>query len=325
MRLSLKNIITPSIPLAILSIMACFSLWAINYLKSAFGGHPVVQLPQTTYQLEFLNNTGISNLISIAFTLTNAFLLTQLNNKFTIIRTRTFLPILIFVLLQCTWSSSHLADVSDITATLFIFSLFYFLEMYRNPMAVEQAYMGCLLIGIGSIFINNLVLIVPIIWIGFGMFQSLSLRTFLASIFGIITPWIFFVSGTYFFQPDIDFVQLFNFSYLMQFDFTHYMLRNLIYIGLMAIVFLICFVGLYSNSRADATHTRVKLNFLLLLFIGITAMGALFFQQHVGFLPLIALLYSVIVSHPFTLKHNDFYSIVFIVFCVINIAFAVSK
>ncbi len=325
MRLSLKNIITPSIPLAILSIISCFSLWVFTYIKSAFSGHPTVFLEQGNYQWGFLNNVGISNLISIAFTLANAFLLTQLNNKFTIIRTRTFLPILIFVLLQCTWSNTHLADVSDITVTLFLLSLFYFLDMYRNPMGVELAYMGCLLIGIGCILINNLIMVVPIIWIGFGMFQSLSLRTFLASVFGILTPMIFYVVGAYYFLPDITFDQLFNFSYNIDFDLNHYTLRSLTYIGLMTLTFLICIVGLYSNSRADATHTRVKLNFLLLLFISVSSFALFFVHTHVGFLPIIALLYAIIVSHPFTLKQNDFYSIVFIVFTLTNIVFALSK
>lgn len=325
MRLSLKNIITPSIPLAIFSILACFSLWLFAYAQTALNGNAVQHFTAITYQWDFLNNIFISNLISIVFTLTNAFLITQLNNKFTIIRSRTFLPILIFVLLMCTWSDTHLANESDITVTLFLFSLFYLLDMYRNPVSVEQAFMGCVLIGISSIIINFMIVLLPIIWIGFAMFQSLSLRTFLASIFGILTPWIFYVSGAYFFNPELNFVNLFNFSYTTEFDLNLVSLRNLIYIGSLVTVFLICLFGLYSNSRADATHTRVKLNYLLLLIISISILSLVFIHQFVVFLPIIGLLYSMLVSHAFTLKQNDFYSIVFIVFCAINILFVFTK
>jgi len=37
------------------------------------------------------------------------------------------------------------------------------------------------------------------------------------------------------------------------------------------------------------------------------------------------LVYALLISHPLTLKQNNFYSILFIVFCFINIAYAVSK
>jgi hypothetical protein len=273
----------------------------------------------------FSPDSLLSNLICFAITLLNAFLVAQINNRFTIIRTRTFLPILIFLLLICTWNQTHMMIGSYFGLTLFIFSLFYFFTMSRDRKASEQAFMGSFLISVSSILINPLIFIIPVCWIGFMMFQSLSLKTFLASIFGTITPWILYASVMYLIHPDFDFSTLINIYYSINLSLSTFSHAEIIYTVTMGIILIISLIGMYSISNSDAIKTRNKLNFLLFLFVSLIILSFVFRNQIKSFLPIIALVYALLISHPLTLKQNNFYGILFIIFFLINIAFVISK
>jgi NADH:ubiquinone oxidoreductase subunit 6 (subunit J) len=102
-------------------------------------------------------------------------------------------------------------------------------------------------------------------------------------------------------------------------------LPEVIYFGTLLVIFIICTIGMFSLSNNDAIHTRNKLNFMLLLIITLIILASIFQSQHSSFLPLIALTFALLVSHPFTLKQNNFYGIIFLIFCAINIAYIISK
>jgi len=326
MKVSLKNIIVPSIPLAVLSIGFCFALW-----MSTFFGHNNVATPEHSnllvvyLQSLFGVDTLFSYLLSFSFNLLNAYLLAQLNNKFTLIRTRTFLPIFIFLLLMGSWDDTHTINGSHISLTLFIFSLFYFFGMYRNVKASEQAFMGSLLISIASLLIQPFIFLIPVCWIGFIMFQSFSFRTFIASIFGAIAPWLLYFGAIYISQSVIDLKSVFSMNLIVGIDLASFAISQIIYFAILAIILVINIVGLYSNSHSDAMNTRVNLHFLMLLLISLFVTVFVFNQQFASFLPITALVYSILVSHAFTLKQNNFYGYVFITFFAANIIYVISK
>lgn len=326
MRITLKNLIIPSIPLAVFLVGTCFILWISAY----FGARYSTDSTQVTSIVEslqsvFLPNSLLSNLVCMSLTMLNAFLIAQINNRFTIIRTRTFLPIFIFLLLTASWNQTHTLIGSHISLTLFIFALFNFFRMARDRKASEDAFMGSLLISISSLLINPLIFIIPMCWIGFMMFQSFSLRTFLASIFGTLAPWIIFVAGEAMLLGKIDVGNIFILKPVLEFNPATIPLQSAIYFGTLLAIFIICTVGMFSLSNNDAIHTRNKLNFMLLLIISLIMLAVIFRGQFSSFLPMIVMVFSLLVSHPLTLKQNNFYGIIFIIFGVINIAYIISK
>ena len=326
MRVSLKNIIIPSIPFAVFLVGSCFVIWMSAYAGARYAAFSTqnTSIVESLHSI-FLPDSLLSNIVCIAFTLLNAFLIAQINNRFTIIRTRTFLPILIFLLLMASWNQTHVTIDSSLCLTFFIFALFNYFSMSRDRKASEQAFMGSFLISLCSLLINPFIFIVPVCWIGFMMFQSFSLRTFLASIFGVLSPWILYLSYLYVQQPEFDYSQVFNIRSSIDLSLSTFSLSEIIYTGLMGLIMIISVVGLYSISNSDAINTRNKLNFLLFLLILLFVLSFIFRNQFISFLPVIALVYSMLISHPLTLKQNNFYGILFLIFCVINIAFVVSK
>jgi len=326
MRVSLKNLIIPSIPLAVFLVGSCFVIW----MSSFVGERNTTFSTQNTsiaesLQSVFLPNTLLSNIVCFTLTLLNAFLVAQINNRFTIIRTRTFLPILIFLLLLGTWNQTHAMIGSHLVLTLFILALFYFFNMSRDRKASEEAFMGSFLISLSSLLINPMIFIIPLCWIGFVMFQSFSLRTFLASLFGMIAPWIFYLSIVYMLQPDFNIYHLFNLNFNSELSISNFSLPEIIYAISISLIMIISIFEMYSITNSDAINTRNKLDFLLFLLVSLVILSFIFRNQFISFLPIIALVYSLLISHPMTLKQNNFNGILFLIFCVINIAFIISK
>jgi hypothetical protein len=326
MRVQLKNLIIPSIPFAVLLVISCLIVWLTAFVGARYS---TVSTQYTTIseglQLIFSPNSLLINLVCIALTLFNAFLLAQINNRFTIIRSRTFLPILIFLLLLGTWNQTHIMIASHISLALFMLALFYFFSMVRDRKASEEAFMGSFLISLSSLMINPLIFIIPVCWIGFMMFQSFSLRTFLASIFGMLSPWILYLSVAYMLQPDLVFSQVFNLNINSDLSIYSFSKAEIIYTAVVGIIGIMSIFGMYSITIGDAINTRNKLNFLVFLLISTLILAVIFRNQFISFLPLIALIYSMLISHPLTLKQNNYYGILFLIFCLINIAFVISK
>jgi hypothetical protein len=154
---------------------------------------------------------------------------------------------------------------------------------------------------------------------------SFSLRTLFASLFGALTPWIFYLSGVFYFQPDADLLQLFIAKFGLEISLPILSLPNIIYTAALILILLINIVGMYSNFHNETIHTRTKLNFILLLFIAISIITAFHINQFAVFLPIIAFGYSILVSHAFTLKLTNFYGILFYILFLLNVAFVISK
>ena len=326
MKVSLKNIIVPSIPFAIILVAFCFVIWLSTFFGGRFGVLPVQNSDIVNYIQSFIQpNTLLSNLIGITFTLLNAFLVAQINNRFTLIKTRTFLPLLIFLLLMGTWNETHIVNGSHISLTLFILSLFYFLNMYRDKKASEMAFMGSLLIGIASIIINPLIFLIPVFWIGFIIFQSFSLRTFLATLFGILAPWVIYFSGLFFFHQQIEFRQLLDANFNLSLGDLHLSISRIIYFSSTCIILIITLLGMFSITNSDAIRTRNYLNFFIIIMVSMGILSVIFQNQLTSFLPIIAFLYAFLASYAFTLKTNNFYGILFIVFVVLNLLYVISK
>ncbi|MDO9153850.1 MAG: DUF6427 family protein [Paludibacter sp.] len=322
MKISIHKFILPSIPFTALLIGGCFALWALSYITvDLFEIFPQKTPDFSTIDKLIAANLLISDLLSVIITILNAFILIQLSTKFSLIRVRTFLQGLIFILLISVWSTANISVAYHLALTLILISFFRFLSMYRDTQAVEHAFVGSLFIGLSSFLFVPAILLLPAFWIGFVLFQSFSLRTFSASLIGAIVPWIIYFAVRYYFHPDVSWLN----DIFSKFD-TTFMLgkppaHKLIYISLLFIFLLIGFTGFFNNLHSDSIQTRRRLKLFVIVFFASSILAVLFSGFSQAFFPLIALCYAMIISHPLTLQKSNFNSIAFILFCVINISY----
>lgn len=325
MRVTLKKIITPSLSLSTLLIVASIALWLVVFSTTVIDS-PVELGSHLSKAVESILPAGLlTSITSLLLTLLNAFLIAQLNNRFTIIRNRTFIPVFVFLMLMSVAGQTHQLPGAHFALTLLLIALFVFFNMFRDKQASEQAFLGSLLIATGSLFIEPILLFLAVCWMGMIRFGSFSLRTFLASVFGGLVPWIFYFTIRYYFEPDLLWINTLFTGFETGFTLFERPVNELIYLACMTLIIITGLVGLYSNLHGDSIQSRAKLNFLTIILIFSFAFSIVFVNCYAIFIPFTLMAYAVLIAHPLTLKPNGFYAILFIVLVIINLAYLASN
>jgi hypothetical protein len=197
------------------------------------------------------------------------------------------------------------------------------MDMYRDTSAVRKAFTGSMFIGIAGFFAPPLILILPSVWVSLILFQSMSVRIFLASLFGIVAPWIIYVTINMNFHSDLLWAEKLIGNFTPALPQNNFPLHILIFGAITLLVFLIGLTEFFNGLRHDSIQTRQRLKlFIWLFFISVT--GAVFYSDSMPvFLAVSAISFSMILAHPLTLQKSLFNSVLLIILCIANIAFVI--
>lgn len=313
--LSLKTIVQPGLLLSIFLIVAYTGMWVVNYwmLPTYFPlfNDETPPTPEAGWTL-----AGI-----YLITIINLLLINNFNYRFALIRTRTFMPVMIYALLILTWKQTHFSFSPHLSLTIFIVCLMLLLSMYRNKKAVEPAFLGSLLIAAAGIWQPLYILLIPFMWVILLILKAFSLKIFLASVIGTLTPWLLFIFYQYI--ADIEFFNLsvFTIDYQIPILIQKLTLIEQIYLGFNLIIFIISIFSIYSGLLNDAVQTRKNIHIFVILSL-IFLFLIIFYQKEAGsFLPMLAFVFTIIISHPFSLNKSQLFPILFLLFAGVNLGF----
>jgi hypothetical protein len=314
MRNNLQKIITPSILLLVVVYLTFSIAWFGVYLFGSIfdfsSTNGIIQFPFFT---NFVVLYPFAGLISGVIIIINSTILQHLINKYSIIRTRTFLPAFFYLLFSLVWlpfqvqSSLHLS----ILTFLFLTSITVYLQMYKNKKQVEESFLSSVVLSVATLFSEELIFLLPLFWIGYFLLNCNSLKMFLASFIGFVTPWILFVAivaltNDVFYIP---FVDLMNHWDVYLYNNENFILA--IFTALFYFYLLLILVQTSSNPTQDSIQTRNFLTFFRLLLIASIGLS-LFRTKEIGlFTTLIILFFAIFSAHNFTLKTSKFNFIFF--------------
>jgi len=314
--LSLRKIINPPLPLSVLLTVLCAALWSVE-------GEAVPQqgtAPLTLWLQENLPQGWLTILLALTISMCNGLLLWLLNNSFTLIRERSFLLFFCCVFLLSCWDSVHYNIAGHLAAGSVIVSFFIFLSMYHRRDATEAAFLGSFIISLAALLlIEPLVLLLLPVWIGFAMMRALSLRSFLASVVGLaaaVIPLCFVKIVNIH-----DFIKVLTSFFWKDYDISSLSPSELLYFVTLVILGITALVGIYSTSLRDVVRTRINLNYIIVFLVFTFVIALLYFPVYSLLLPLIAMLYAVVFSQPVSLRDSNFFFVLFMIFCAVNLLY----
>jgi len=312
----IQQFIKPGAPLAVLLVLVYLGSWGLHL----FFTRDLTELSQTNTSIFELNRFGL--LLSIfLISAINLLLIVLINNKFSVIRVRTFLPVFFYALFIISWKETHYSLESHWVVSVFLISLMLFLGMYKNKTAVLPAFWGTLLISLWGIFYPVYLFIIPIVWIGFVQLKCISTRVFLASLMGMLIPWIFyFAFQLYAGNEIVIFNQLFEKFQPVSF-LKALSVYNQIYILATALIVIISFFGIYTNLLNESIQNRKNINLMILVFVFLIVLTFVFPVHARELLPMIAAFMAMLLAHPFTLQKSKFYTILFFIVIAIHAAY----
>ena len=249
----------------------------------------------------------------ILYVLTTFFLI-NLNNIFAIIRIRTSIQSFLFLLLATAFPQLYDELPGLLVGLSFLTAFYQLFGSYRQEKSSGALFNTFAFAGIASLFVPQSLLLVPLLWIGAASFQSLNLKSLLASIIGFILPWWILLSCTVltgsthtFFHQLFDETRLFR---PVGYGFESWMVFPF---GFLFLLFAASAFHYFFNGYEDKIRTRAYLYFLILfgacLFVGIGLQPYLL----TAFCPLLLIIVSMLAGHLFALTSNKLSNAFFVI------------
>jgi len=246
------------------------------------------------------------------FILVFAFVLNHADTRYNIIRIRTSLPFFITSLLLTTNSFLLGNLVQSIGAILMLLAISSLFESYQEPRAEKNAFDIALLLSLASLFWIKTIYFLPIFWFGLYTMKTLSFKSWMASIVGILAPyWFAFFYFAYQnnYDPLINYgLSIIDFSFI---DFSQTKLFTWIHLGITIVTTFFALSHAMFSSLSDKIRTRSYLIFLIVLLFSSFVLTFVDFEHSGSALYLSYLISAFLIAHLFASVKGRFTSFLF--------------
>lgn len=253
-------------PVMLFTFSICLLCWVVGYIFSF--GFPVTTenavLPFWGTFCEWFDNRVVAYLFGLLCMFLIAYIIQRISDIEMLIRERTRLIFIFFVILTST--NMEALPFKEVTIVLLclVLMIYELFNTYQIPEATGKLFNAGALIGVAGLFMPQSICFLPLLWIGMYQLQSMSYRSFLASLIGLLTiNW--FVLGWCVWKEDFSMFTSFFLS-LIDFDlFSVFMTQWYYQIGFVGIVLFMIVTSLYIKRDAINNRVRVRqmLSFLL--------------------------------------------------------------
>lgn len=291
------------------TLLACIACWVVSFLYSV--GYPVygevAATPLWNAICQVLPGKAFTYTMGILLMFGGAFLLHRANYALMLIREKTLLPFLFYVLFISTNPDFLPLKSTSLGVFCLILAIYQLFTSYHDPQARSNAYNAALLIGVGSLLWIHILWFIPLFWLGMYNFRSLSPRTFMASVMGVGTVY-WFLFGWCVWQRDftpftIPFATLFKVRFLASGGIS---LLDWIPIATVGLLTAASSVNIMIHEHEDNLRTRQFLSFFILM--AGWAFGLYFLYEQVSeeFLETACVPAAILLAHFFTVMRNKF-------------------
>ena len=265
----------------------------------------------------------VSNIwVQFAFTILSTLLMVELNNHNSLMRTYSRMVSCSFLVLVTMESLPTPSLKASITTMCFIAFYLIIWNSYQDKHSTGWTFYAYCCIGLASMVFVQIGYFLPLLWIMMLVFTlSFSIRTFIASILGILTPY-WFSAGYYVVTDNIDglvehFTDFINYKELFDYSMvTEHQVINFAFITLLVILSAIHFIR---NSYADKIRTRMIYESLIMMSFTSIAFIILQPQHYSELIGILIVCASPLIAHFITFTRGRIANITFIVMLILTI------
>ena len=217
-----------------------------------------------------LENFALANVIvSLVLVLTLAVFIQQINNRYSVIQERSKLPALTFVIMVGGLMGVHTLH------PVFFAGIFLVLAIYRLFSAFDQtkpysaSFDSGFLLGIGSLFYFNLLILLPAFIMGIGVLgREIRWRVFAIQFIGVLLPFIFGLSFSVFTDSFLEIIKVYEQNIVTP---NNYLKANFIlqaYLGCLILLFIIGNIVIvrYYDTKKISSRKFISVFFLIFVF-----------------------------------------------------------
>ena len=245
------------------------------------------------------------------------YVMIETNTAFTLIRTRTSLPVSIYGWMATALFFLHPFEWINLIPLVFILSVFQLFRSYESSSPTNPVYHTFLFIGLGSLLFPQIIYFIPLFWGSMIPFRAMNGRSFLASLIGIITPYWFLYGYAFLYdKTDIFLASLREMIHFYPLDYSQLSSAEILSWGMITLLLLISGIHYIQISYMDKTRTRIYHSFLVFAGFWATAFSLLQPVHLHEQMPIQLICMAFLSGHLFSLTRNRFSGILFVVIFV---------
>ena len=261
-----------------------------------------------------------NELISLGVTIIIGYVFIETNTTFNLIRTRTSMPVCLYWLIATALFFLHPFEWTNLVPLVFILATYQLFHSYESVSSSPFIFHSFLFIGLGSIAFPQLLYMVPMLWGSMIPFRAISIKSFLASIIGLMTPyWFIFGYALYFNEMHILLTPLREAAHLYPIDYSHLTLPEIASWGFITLLLIVSGFHYWQISYMDKTRTRIYHSYLAIAGFWATLLSILQPVHLCEWLSIQLICTAFLCGHLFSLTRNRFSGIFFIVTFVLYI------
>jgi hypothetical protein len=156
--------------------------------------------PMPFYQLVsglFEGQEFLSKVTALALLVIYALLLSRLNMKFILLKSRTYLPSFIFLLVVSSYMPLQQLNPAVFAGIFMLFAIEAIFGTFKKEGLAYEYFLASFLISTGSLFYARGAYLMVIIWIGLSLFRNIRWREWLFTIIGFLIPYMLMFSLYY--------------------------------------------------------------------------------------------------------------------------------
>jgi hypothetical protein len=292
-------------------------------------GVPPLVYSDTGYLWQYVAHWFDDPMVSVVASTLSVFLIALLisamNSRFTLIRSRSCLPFVapLFLLSLHPW---FLVMTADYVAVVFVLIAFFpLLKSYQTADATLYSFRSAILIGVASLFQIFALALLPLWWRGELSMRGPHVRSFLSSLFGLFLVYVSLFS-LYFLVDDLPgfvhpFLSLSSFSLPQLPSFSWGEWGVVMLTGLFFILNMVLSIKTYSR---DKVLTLTFMQFVVFLIIFQSLLQIVYWQETLFFLTLCIALISYLNAYFYTRTQSTAYIYLALLIVVIALFFYLS-
>lgn len=260
-----------------------------------------------TYIPRVVTVGDVGTYVGMAFAALCVYLVAELTNTYVLLRISSRMLSSTLALFLGTILCMHTFQPAHIVALCSVLSFFSLFSTYQMPLPLPS-FITYMFISVGSLVFPKLLLIVPVYWVVQIYLRSLSMRCWLASVFGTLVPYWFLLVISLYLTGDLNlFVS--TCSEIVHFSLPNYSALNIsdVFIfGFVVLFFVFGAINFFMTSYLDKTRTRILFKTIIfhgLLMVLLIILQAQYFHS---LLPLLLIDAALVGGHFIALTYNRF-------------------
>lgn len=223
--------------------------------------------PMPLFQLVsrlFEEQVFLSKAVALFLLVINALLLSRLNMKFIVLKSRTYLPSFLFLLVASSFLPLQRLNPVVFSSILMLFAIEAILGTFKKEGLAYEYFLASFLISTGSLFYARGAYLLLIIWIGLSLFRNIRWREWIFTILGFLLPYLFLFSWYYLAgQELIPRWQGIIMNFQPDHDFSHFNRYYVLFYAFLALLILLASRKMISSYQGLKIYVRkfYRLNF----------------------------------------------------------------